>query len=143
MSTVIVGVDRSDSSTHAVELATDFARHLGHALLIVHVIPWSPYSFNTPAENDHRHRERQREIDAAREQLIAPMVALTASLTTTVETLIRHGSPSDLLIDLVEERDASHLVVGRTGDSGLKVSLFGSVASRLVQHAPVPVTVVP
>lgn len=143
MSTVIVGVDRSDSSTHAVELATRLARYLGQGLVIVHVIPWSPYSFNTPAENDHRHRERQREIAAAEEQLIAPMVALTADLDTGVEALVRHGNPSDLLLELAEERQASHLVVGRTGDSGLKVSLFGSVASRLVQHAPVPVTVVP
>ncbi|MDN5761901.1 MAG: universal stress protein [Microlunatus sp.] len=143
MSTIIVGVDLSDSSTRAVELATRIARSLDLPLIIVHVIPWSPYSFQTQAENDYRPRERKAEIAAAEEQVIEPMVALTKDLEKPVETLVRHGKPSDLLIDIAEERKAAHLIVGRTGDSGLKVSLFGSVASRLVQHAPVPVTVVP
>ena len=138
-----MGVDLSDSSTHAVELATQVAKAFGHDLLIVHVISWSPYSFQTPGDNDSRHRQRQKEIAAAEEQIIAPMVELTTELSTPVETLIRHGNPSDVMIDLAEEKKAELLIVGRTGDSGLRVSLFGSVASRLVQHAPVPVTVVP
>jgi nucleotide-binding universal stress UspA family protein len=138
-----VGVDRSDSSTRAVELGTKVAQAFSHDLLIVHVIPWTPFSFQTPSENEHRHQQREAEIAAAQEQIIEPMVALTTDLTTTVDTLVKHGNPSDLMIDLAEEHDGAQLIVGRTGDSGLKVSLFGSVASRLVQHAPVPVTVVP
>lgn len=142
MTAVIVGVDRSDSSTRAVELATQVARLFELDLLIAHVIAWSPYSFQTPSENEHRHRHRAEEIQAAEQQIIAPMMALTGDLTT-VESIVRHGNPSDSLIDLAEERHAAHLIVGRTGDSGLRVSLFGSVASRLAQHAPLPVTVVP
>lgn len=143
MTTVIVGVDRSDSSTRAVELATKLARAFELDLLIVHVIAWSPYSFQTPTENEYRHRQRSAEIDAATEQIIDPMVALTGDVPGKVESLVKHGGPSDTLIELAEERHAEYLIVGRTGDSDLKVSLFGSVASRLVQHAPVPVTVVP
>lgn len=143
MTTVLVGVDRSESSTRAVRLALEWAEASGQGLLIVHVIPWSPFSFQTPGENEHRHAQRKSEITAAEEQVIAPMVALAEGSTVTARSLVRHGSPSDELIELAGSEDAAHLLVGRTGDSGLRVSLFGSTASRLVQHAPVPVTVVP
>ena len=143
MTNVLVGVDRSDSSTRAVQLALRWAQVSEQSLLIVHVIPWSPFSFQTASENEYRHAQRESEIAAAQEQIIAPMVALTEGSGVDVAALVRHGSPSDELFELAESHDATHLLVGRTGDSGLRVSLFGSVASRLVQHAPVPVTVVP
>lgn len=143
MSTLIVGVDRSESSTRAVQLAVRLAVLLDLRLIIAHVIAWSPYSFQTPTENESRHRQRESEITAANEQIVVPMVALAAGLEGSVETVIRHGNPSETLLDLADEVGAAHVVVGRTGDSGLKVSLFGTVASRLAQHATVPVTVVP
>lgn len=143
MTIVLVGVDRSDSSTHAVQLALQWAEASDQGVLIVHVIPWSPFSFQTPSENEHRHAQRESEVAAAQEQIIAPMVALTEGSGVAVTTMVRHGSPSDELFELAESEEATHLLVGRTGDSGLRVSLFGSVASRLVQHAPIPVTVVP
>ena len=143
MPTVLVGVDRSDSSTRAVRLALQWAKASDQGLLIVHVIPWSPFSFQTPSENEYRHAQRESEIAAAEEQVIAPMTKLAEGSEVPLATLVRHGSPSDELIELAESHDATHLLVGRTGDSGLRVSVFGSVASRLVQHAPIAVTVVP
>jgi nucleotide-binding universal stress UspA family protein len=124
-------------------MALQWAKASGQALLIVHVIPWSPFSFQTPSENEHRHAQRESEITAAQEQVIAPMAALAEGFDVAIDTMVRHGSPSDELIELAEAHNATHLLVGRTGDSGLRVSVFGSVASRLVQHAPIPVTVVP
>lgn len=143
VTTVLVGVDKSDSSMRAVQLALKWATASDQSLLVVHVIPWSPFSFQTPTENEHRHAQRMSEIAAAEEQIIAPMVALAEGSETPVATSVKHGNPSDELLDLAESHDATHLVVGRIGDSGLRVSVFGSVANRLAQHAPIPVTVVP
>ncbi|KAB7745175.1 universal stress protein [Nostocoides sp. F2B08] len=141
--TVLVGVDHGDASTRAVEFATDRAQRNGWEILLVHVINWSPYSMNTPSENEERHRQRQREIDHAMEHVIAPMRAIVEHGGVPVRTEVRHGKPSDTLIDLAEDNDVVHIIVGRLGDSGLREAIFGSVASRLVQHANVPVTVVP
>ena len=141
--TVLVGVDRGDASTRAVEFATDRAVRNGWEVLLAHVISWSPYSLTTPAENEERHRQRQREIEHAMEHVIAPMQAIVEHAGVPCRTVVRHGKPSDTLIDLAEENDVVHIIVGRLGDSGLREAIFGSVASRLVQHAKVPVTVVP
>lgn len=143
MAVVLVGVDGSGASRHAVEYACFRAHKLDFELLIAHVIPWSPYSFSTPGENEFRSSQRSKEIKAATEQIVEPMVSLAREEGVTAEGFVKHGDPIDLMIDLIREREATGLVVGRTGDSRVRRALFGSIPSHLVQVAPVPVTVVP
>lgn len=143
METVVVGVDNSDASTRAVEFAVARAKHNDWKVVLVHVIPWSPYSFQTPSENEHRHREKQRELAAASEQVLVPMARIAEEGGVPHTEVVRHGKPSDTIADVAADSGAVHIVVGRTGDGGLREAVFGSVASRLVQHAHLPVTVVP
>lgn len=143
MDTVVVGVDNSDASTRAVEFAVDRAQRNSWKVVLVHVIPWTPYSFQTPTENEHRHREKEREVAAATEQVLLPMAEIAERGGVPHTEVVRHGKPSETLSDIAGDTKAVHIIVGRTGDSGLREAVFGSVASRLVQHAHVPVTVVP
>ncbi|GGL44601.1 universal stress protein [Phycicoccus endophyticus] len=143
METVVVGVDNSDASTRAVEFAVERAQHNDWRVVLVHVIPWTPYSFQTPSENEHRHREKAREVAAATEQILAPMADIAERAGVSHEELVHHGKPSETITDVAAETGAVHIIVGRTGDGGLREAVFGSVASRLVQHAHLPVTVVP
>lgn len=140
---ILVGVDQSEQSRRAVEFAVARARELDRSVVIVHVIPWSPYSFNTPDENEHRHQRRETEIKAATEQIIDPMVSIVRESGVEVDQLVQHGDPVDTLIHIAEQRRSDHMVLGRTGDSRMKQALFGSIPAHIVQHAPVPVTVVP
>ena len=87
--------------------------------------------------------EREREIEAATVQVMQPMSHRLDSAGVPHTTMIRHGKPSHVLVDLAHTEGADQIIVGRLGDSGFKDAVFGSVASRLVQHAPCPVTVVP
>lgn len=143
MATVLIGVDKSEASTRAVEFALDRAAAEDLQLVVAHVINWSPFSFNTNTENEERPARRRAEIKAADEQVIAPMVSLIEAAGRKASTQIRHGHPSETLIDIAEEVGASHIVVGRTGDSGLREAIFGSVVMKLVHVSPLPVTVVP
>lgn len=141
--TVLVGVDQGEASTRAVEFATDRALRNGWKVLLVHVINWSPYTVMSNEDNAERHTRRQEEISFAQDHVIAPMLAIVEAAGVPVETVIRHGRPSDTILDLAATHDVVHIIVGRLGDAGLREAIFGSVASRLVQHADVPVTVVP
>lgn len=143
MDVVLVGVDGSDASTRAVEFATRRAQQLGLSVLVVHVIPWSPYSFTTPGENERRHAVREEEITAATEQLCEPAVEMVREAGIPVDSVVRHGDVVDVIFDLAKEKGALQIVVGRTGDSRVRQAVFGSLPSHLVQAAPVPVTVVP
>lgn len=143
MDTVIVGVDASESSRNAVEFAGERAKALGFSMVVVHIIPWSPYSFSTPGENERRGGLKAVEVDAATEQIVAPLVTLAEKSGISVESVVKHGDPVDMIVDIAVERSARQVVVGRTGDSRVRQAIFGSIPGHLVQVSPVPVTVVP
>lgn len=140
--TVLVGVDNSDASRRAVEFARDRAKALGVSVVLAHVIPWSPYSFSTPEENERRHQRREEELAAAKTQVLEPLQEFVGD-DVEVIPVVRHGDRAELLVAFAREYDAVHILVGRTGESRMKTKLFGSVPSQLIQIADVPVTVVP
>lgn len=143
MSTILVGVDSGDASTRAVEFAVEVAGGGEDEIVVAHVIHWSPYTFNTPTDNEERPRKRVEELEHARATVIVPMVALAEESGRRVRSEIRHGNPARTLIALAAECEANQIVVGRTGDSGFVEAIFGSVVGRLAQTSPLPVTVVP
>lgn len=143
MASLLVGVDTSSSSRRAVAFAARLASESGASLRIVHVIPWSPYSFTTPAENEHRSASKQMEIAAAEQQIMQPALAVAEQFPVTPTSTIIHGNPAEMLVAMAERLDGAHIIVGRTGDSKLKQVLFGSTPSKLIQIASTPVTVIP
>lgn len=142
--TIVVGLDGSEASARAAESAAAEARREGARLLLVCVIPWSPYSFAPAEENERRHIEKEREIAGARERVLDPLLArLREGGGVEVEGAIRHGHPAETLVSLAREHGAGRIVVGRTGQSRVRTLLFGSTPSNLIQLSPLPVTVVP
>lgn len=140
---VIVGIDGSEPSRRAVEFALSLAESQGVGLVVAHVIPWSPYSFNTPTENEERGERKRQELRAATTQIIEPAVEVASGHSCEVTPVVRHGDPVDTLVELAGEFSATAIVVGRTGDSRVKRALFGSIPGHLVYESTIPVTVVP
>ncbi len=110
---------------------------------MVHVVPWSPFSFNTPQENEQRPARRAAEITAATRAGHRADGRGRPRHRCTVETLVQHGDPVDTLIEIARSRGSDQIVLGRTGDGRVRQAIFGSIPAQVVQHARVPVTVVP
>ena len=147
MESVLVGVDRSEGSRRAVKFALQRARVNSWRMTIAHVINWSPYSFNTVEDNETRPLRRKAEIEAAQTELMDPILSwITTDLDAgdvDISSVVQHGRPSEVLADLAIDGHHDLVVVGRTGESNLRLAIFGSTSYRLVQHAPVAVVVVP
>ena len=141
--TLLVGVDGSEGGKRAVDFAADRAKESGARLLVAYVIEWSPYTFNTPEENEVRHKRREEEIARAESEVLAPLVEALKADGIAAEGVVRHGHAAEVLSGLASEHGARQVFIGRRGISQLKALLFGSVAGSLVQISPVPVTVVP
>ena len=141
--TMLVGIDGSQPGARAAEFAAGVAGSQGADLLVVYVIQWSPFTFNTPEENESRHRRREEEIEMAHSKVLTPLLASLADSGCKAEGLVRHGRPAEILNQVADEKKASQIFIGRTGASGLKNLLFGSVAGHLVQTASIPVTIIP
>lgn len=139
----LVGVDNSDCSRRALDFACRRAKTAGARLVVTYVIEWSPYTFNTPEENEQRHKRREEEITRANTSVLTPALEHIRNAGLEAEGIVRHGNVADVLSGLADEQSADQIIVGRIGESGLKSILFGSVTSKLIQLSKVPVTVVP
>jgi nucleotide-binding universal stress UspA family protein len=141
--TLLVGVDGSEGGKRAAQFAAGRAKETGARLIVAYVIEWSPYTFNTPQENDLRHKRREEEIARAESEVVQPLVAGLKKDGVIAEGAVRHGHAVEVLSQIAGEEKASQIFIGRRGLSKFKALLFGSVASSLVQVSPVPVTVIP
>ncbi len=140
---LLVGVDCSECCERALEYAASWAEASKGQLIVVHVIDWSPFSFNTPQENEERHKRREIELDRAHKEIIDPLVSELRERGIDARGVIRHGHPAETLSAVGEEFGVTNIIIGKTGSSRIKTQLFGSVANTLVQVSKVPVTVVP
>jgi nucleotide-binding universal stress UspA family protein len=141
--TILVGIDGSEESRRTVEYAIAHAKPENARLVLVYVIEWSQYSFNTPEENEQRHKRREEEVHTAQERVLDPMLKSLASEETDITGVVRHGQVADTLLQIAKEESAGQIVVGRIGQKGITSLIFGSVVSKLIQLTHIPVTIVP
>lgn len=139
----VVGYDGSNASHRAVQFAVERAAAQGGSVLIAHVLEWSPYSFLTPTELEERHKRRNEELERAKSVIMDPILKEMQDKGVELESEIKYGKVVDVLCDIATQSEASQIFIGRDGESGISARVFGSVASALVQCAPVPCTIVP
>lgn len=140
---LVIGLDGQSSGDRALAHGKDLAKLIGDCeLLLVYVIEWSPYTFQTAEENAQRHKRREEEITTARERVVDPAVARLETDGLTAKGVVRHGGVADLLNAVATEEGADQIIVGRISERSLAKRLFGGSTASLVMSAPVPVTVV-
>ncbi len=134
---ILVGFDGSDPSQRAVRLAFAWAHASGASVWIVHARE-TPQRVAEPRTEE----EQGNEIDAVTETLDdLQRYASAIGVRTTIE--VRDGAPAEALLGAVPEIGADLVGVGTRGLRGPTRVLLGSVSSRVVGRAAVPVVVVP
>jgi nucleotide-binding universal stress UspA family protein len=59
-----------------------------------------------------------------------------------VETFVLAGHPADTIVQFAKDNGIDLIVTGTLGKSGIEELLLGSVAEKVIRHAPCPVLVV-
>ncbi len=106
----------------AVPFASDFGEE-AHAAHQAEVDP-AGYSFQQAA---------RKAVDRVAEEL--------REMTTNVDTMVRAGTPADQIIRAADELEADLIVIGGRGKGAMEAIVLGSVAYRVLHHAPCPVLV--
>ena len=141
--TLVVGLDGEGSGERALSYAMKMAKLIGDcSLLVVYVVEWSPFSFQTQEENAARHKRREEEIAIAMERVINPALAALKEDGIKAEGKVRHGDVADTLNSVAEKAGATQIIVARSSEGGFTKRIFGSSTSNLVMDATVPVTVI-
>ena len=136
-SSVVCGVDWSEDSSAALNVAVELSRRLRAQLVLAHVVeerPTFPYGSETALNRSRHHAHNEAMLMFERVERRLGAVAL--------QPRVLFGAPADELADLAEEEDAALLVVGSRGRRALKAALFGSVSSALSRASDRPVVVV-
>ncbi len=131
---IIVGVDGSDSSIHALRQAARLATALDVPLEAIAV-----WEYPAPAEY-YPVTDWSPEADAKEILTTAVEQAFDDSPPPRLTTAALRGTAARVLIE--QSRDAGMLVLGSRGHGGFVGMLLGSVSAASARHAHCPVLIV-
>jgi nucleotide-binding universal stress UspA family protein len=138
---ILFATDFSESSEHAFEYALTLARQFRCKLTILHVInePVDLRGFYVPHVS---FENLEKEIEEGAQQMMSKFCATHITDFTDYETSIVTGIPFEEILKRAESDQASFIVLGTQGRSGIDHLLFGSTAERVVRKALCPVVTV-
>jgi universal stress protein A len=140
---ILVPLDFSPPSDYALTYAKGLAADFGASLHLLHVIEDRLMTGPWPVEVYLGELPRLREglVKDAESRIVDCLKGIEQSgLQATGEVLI--GGPFQAIVDLAQSSEAGLIVMGTHGRTGLTHLLIGSVAERVIRHAPCPVLVV-
>jgi nucleotide-binding universal stress UspA family protein len=137
---LLVGLDGSVGSTHALAWAVELATALGAEILATHVFQLTStlvaYGLAPIVVPDQWLADLRQQVE---NEWAAPL----KQGPVRYRTIIEPGIPAPTLIGIAEREHADLIAVGSRGLGGLGELLLGSVSHQLVMHAPVPAVVIP
>jgi nucleotide-binding universal stress UspA family protein len=138
MEVIVVGVDGSETSLKAVDVAAAIVRDLPDAQLVAVYSTFTPYFFPQDVEggfDTYGVEAQARDIN--------DRVKTRLDGTGTPWLFERHdGEPAKELSRAAAALGARMVVVGRSGMGSMREVMVGSVSNRLVHHMDCPVLLV-
>jgi nucleotide-binding universal stress UspA family protein len=141
MSGILVGVDGSGHSQRALEWAAKEAAIRNTSLTVLTVDQAVRGFWGGTLDYAEDKTRTQKAQQAAQAETDAVLATLGDSRPASVTVKAVHGYPAEDIVNAAA--DADLIVLGQRGAGGWSRGLMGSTASKVVHHAPVPVTVIP
>jgi nucleotide-binding universal stress UspA family protein len=141
LSQILVPVDFSECSGLAVRLAGRFAAAFRAEIDLLHVVELPTIVSDENAGNGVIATQQllelaEKQARARLDQLVADSAREGLKIR---RTSIERGRPSDVVVDVAKRGNYDLLAIATHGRTGFGRVLLGSVAERIVRHAPCPV----
>ncbi|WP_276257377.1 universal stress protein [Haloglomus litoreum] len=142
----VVAVDGTPGSERVLDHAAALAGAADADLVLVHAVNPSVYEVMDGPVRDGSNAEERLLLESTEdaeqrgEKLLERAAAGIEGLR--VETELLYGSPATAIADYADEVGADGVFVGHRDLSEEQERMLGSVAKRLVDNSPAPVTVV-
>ena len=142
---ILVPTDNSKQAQKAGEHAIEIADLFGEIILL-YVID-TDY-LNELSQPDLRERLRKKSKDEGKQavenfrQKLEDAKCAGKCKNVEFVPMIKEGNPADVILKTIEEEGVDQVIIGKSGKSGIAKFLLGSVASRVIREAKVPVNVI-
>ncbi|MDS0477701.1 universal stress protein [Natrinema sp. 1APR25-10V2] len=133
---IVIPVDGSEEATRAARRGLELATVVDATVDVLYVVERKSLRLAASADEKTRLRERG-------ESILTEIEEIAAELEQPVTTVLREGRPGAQICTYADEADATLLVIGRQGITGLGKRLLGGVTEHVLHRSEVPVFVVP
>jgi universal stress protein A len=133
---ILVPIDFSEHSRKALGYAFGLALQFGAEVTLVHVVEpiVYPTEWMFPLMTDDSAETRKF--------LLEQLKALTTKYAGATKAIVRSGLAWQEVVATAKKQKTDLIVIGTHGYSGVRHALLGSVAERVVRHAPCPIFIV-
>ena len=134
---ILVAVDGSEFTDIIVDQAISMGRICNSVIVAISVIPFFPEYVSSAVQ-------LEEELSKNTRKLLETVKRRIEQENIACETLVRiDDQPHEPIVQEARKRNVDLIVIGTRGVTGLKRVLMGSVAQKVIGHAPCPVMVVP
>lgn len=142
LDTILASCDFSASSEHAFRWAVGLAEDWGAKLIVLHVIPVFSLVDDLHAQFLLDLPQSETALVSETTTRLAECTTRNAKSTVTIDIRVAMGDAWWEICRAAERESANLIVMGSHGHTSVADLALGSVAERVVRHAPCPVLVV-
>ena len=135
---ILCATDFSEESCRALEYALRFAKLSDGTLLIAHIL-------HNPVTEEFHPEGYELSFDQVKGRALARLQEIQQTRLggyAKCELLVAIGDPYEQLMEFAVRRKVDLIVTATHGRTGLEHLVMGSVAEKIIRHAPCPVFVV-
>lgn len=131
---ILVLTDGSQNSRSALRYAITIGKKFGAALDVLLVIEDMPPYISLEIDDEFIFR-----LQETMRQEVENCISFCRKSGVEAQGIIRHGVPYEEITTYAEEQGVDLIVLATHGHTGLSHILLGSVAEKVIHHAPCPV----
>ncbi len=140
MTKILLPLDGSEAALDAVRHALALVRDGLQASFVLANVQEPTYFYEVVLAHDNELVERARREAGA--HALSGGAALLDAAGLKWELEVALGEPGHMLIDIAERYACDAVFMGARGVGSVSNALFGSVSQWVLQHSPIPVTIV-
>jgi nucleotide-binding universal stress UspA family protein len=140
-SEILIPIDGSPASLRALDIAIEMVvktPHTSLVLLNVQNIPAIALADASAMPTDWLDEATSQ----ASAKALKDAIEKCESAKVAFKTLTRPGQPAETIAQVAHEEEIKHIVMGTRGLGGVQGLLLGSVATKVIHLADVPITLI-
>ncbi len=139
---ILVPTDFSPTAERAFRFAAEFGSKTKGTIILLHVNEKEEIAYYDTPEKKHEYRKhletkQLKKLQRLKKKVVTPQMNVTVSTIVVQTPLVKN------MLSFVKQNQIELIIMGTQGASGLKKTVVGSITSRIVEKAGIPVLVIP